>query len=617
MQTYFNWLRDNQGNVVAGGQVAVYDANTSNLSAIYVPTNDGNATVPKSNPLTSDPNGYFEFSVPNGDYQLVLSGGNLATTIVRNVNIWDGGTSAGGPMTNPMSNLGEIIYGGAAGTPTAGAANTTTTPKYLREVGTGTAGAPPSWQQIQASEVAFTQTGTGASAQSVDTKLKQTFSVKDFGAVGDGATDDTAAIQAAMDAAGDWANGSAKATQLILNTGTYKITSTIHMRPYVSVVGMGMGRSIIKPTMSAGYALSSDATSGIEEAYLVHHSGFRIDGTNCTGTAGAWHFKTNKDSTFTQISIWNFSSVSAGNPPVYIDGACYGLRFVQCHWYNNKSHIKSLGVNAVSNFSTTCYFEDCIFEGGTDTTAVESSSAIWLRDVVNFQFIRCIIQANANYETIRISNLNSSFGEHIIEHCYFEDNGGGAANSSAVSLAGLAGKLITKCSINYNTWHQSVANKPNYQIRLTYTDGTRIFGNTEGFGGTFLKNSTNNTNVFYDNVTSGTGEFGNSLAPAAWVNFVGNSTATPGNNCTINSSYNVTNVVFNAAGNYTVNFTKPLATTGYAGVVSCEDGGATGRMFVGAVAAAGGANSCTVYTMDPTTGVLTSGRTTSLIVFGK
>lgn len=65
--------------------------------------------------------------------------------------------------------------------------------------------------------VSYTQGGVGAITTNVQEKLRETVSVKDFGAVGDGVADDTTAIQAAL----------AASNSVSFPFGTYRITNTI------------------------------------------------------------------------------------------------------------------------------------------------------------------------------------------------------------------------------------------------------------------------------------------------------------------------------------------------------------------------------------------------------
>lgn len=84
---------------------------------------------------------------------------NLAGTgVTGSLPIANGGTSGTTAATafdalSPMSALGDTIYGGASGTRTRLAGNTSATKKFLNQTGNGAASAAPSWDALVAGDV--------------------------------------------------------------------------------------------------------------------------------------------------------------------------------------------------------------------------------------------------------------------------------------------------------------------------------------------------------------------------------------------------------------------------------------------------------------------------------
>ena len=70
---------------------------------------------------------------------------------------------------------------------------------------------------------------------------RSSYSVLDFGAKADGKTDDTDAIQNTINqVAADWKAGKFKSNLVVMPGGTYKITKTIILPPYVKLVSTGL-----------------------------------------------------------------------------------------------------------------------------------------------------------------------------------------------------------------------------------------------------------------------------------------------------------------------------------------------------------------------------------------
>lgn len=124
-------------------------------------------------------------------------------------------------------------------------ADTTALPTAM-DSATAQAGTSTTAQTVSASVLdgavqygAFTPAGTGAVSRTVQSKLRDVVSVKDFGAVGDGVTDDTAAIQAAINYA------RTVNFRVYLSGGTYKVSTQLTLSDQDCLIGTGKYATVL------------------------------------------------------------------------------------------------------------------------------------------------------------------------------------------------------------------------------------------------------------------------------------------------------------------------------------------------------------------------------------
>ena len=125
-----------------------------------------------------------------------------------------------------------------------------------------------------AADILYDPAGTGAVQTTVQDKLRESVSVKDFGAVGDGVADDTTAIQSAINIAGS----------VFLPSGTYRVTQSIILPSNAKVRGSGVNKTIVKSEI-----IGDSLFKCTSETAFIHMMDMSLEGNNLDGASGNGH----------------------------------------------------------------------------------------------------------------------------------------------------------------------------------------------------------------------------------------------------------------------------------------------------------------------------------------
>ena len=348
-------------------------------------------------------------------------------------------------------------------------------------------------------EVNFLQAGTGAVTRTVQSKLRDVVSVKDFGAVGDGVTDDTAAIQAAIN------HCVLNEKKLFIPAGDYLVTSSLNLTYSLStpgssttlyqgivIEGEGYPHSVIIGKTS-GYPIvdmTGSRLCSFKDFAVVYNSndaytpscGFLMSRNIFNGGAGEHVFESVQAyGYFTKAAIAELSSEING---------FYNTRFVNLHpsghgLYSSgkntlgitSAYISGLNSHNYSGGNTRHAYYNCRFYNFETTNA--GGQSIYIENSTtspsdNFLFSGCysVAEPNAKDSSITLDgNIRSiAFSNHRDEsstvHCFLIKAG------STVSNFSLADSFTEANVYGENTSILQSSEILNSYLGTTYVDGT-------------------------------------------------------------------------------------------------------------------------------------------------
>jgi hypothetical protein len=316
---------------------------------------------------------------------------------LENGYVWIG-TANQNPITNPVAVFWDAAltqpaaqpirtlngYPANAGTPARLYVNSDYSIQVQNKNGTVVYSAPGATERlsdvvvtgVDSSEVTFLQAGTGAVQRTAQAKMRETVSVKDFGAVGDGVADDTVAIQAAINRA-----VAIRGTVFIppAHAGSYyKITAPLAVSAPVSILGDNtFGSLLFGVGMSAGAYILDFNCLAANNVELIHISGLTI--RSADGVPNALRLKNVANVVLKEVRLYG---VTTG---ITIEGSrCYTHAYEQVVGYQ----ISDATIRFAGGFTGGGQFS---FDGCTFTTGSAAGAFVLPSTALadNLSFVGC------------------------------------------------------------------------------------------------------------------------------------------------------------------------------------------------------------------------------------
>ena len=318
--------------------------------------------------------------------------------------------------------------------------------------------------------VGYTQGGAGSVTRTVQSRLQDRVSFKDFGAVGDGVTDDTTAIQACLNAA---SLGSA----IFFPEGDYVISSALDMTSLerMTLFGAGWRASKIRQVTADTSALKLPQGPSLTGSNNTVVRDLSILGQNANTTG--WGIEVVKSSRASIIgciiSGWGYTGSGGGG--IYVKDSIV-LDVIDCQIGSCYYGI----YNDVPTFSG--------WNGGTVAGCYISSikaQGIWAYALNGISF------TGTTFESCFGGGLyiDTAGGGLSFNGCYFEENKtiGGAGEYYDIYIGAssyVVGVSITGCYFNGN----NPASTEDYiPIRMKYAVGVFLEANLLNVGNKFVK----------------------------------------------------------------------------------------------------------------------------------